>query len=41
MAVFETASIHKLYRDESGRVKAVTFTGETLEGARNLDLEVR
>lgn len=45
MAAFETEpddlSIHKLYTDESGRVKATTFTGETLEGARDLHLEVR
>ena len=45
MAAFETEpdglSIHRLYGDDSGSVKAVTFTGETLEGARDLDLEVR
>ena len=45
MAVFEgepdDLSIHKLYSDESGSVKATTFTGETLEGARDLHLEVR
>ena len=34
-------SIHKLYTDESGSVKATTFTGETLRGVRDLDLEVR
>ncbi len=34
-------SIHKLFTDESGRIKAVTYTGETLEGARDLHLEVR
>ena len=35
-------SIHKLYVSEpTGNVKAATFTGETLEGARGLDLEVR
>ena len=35
-------AIHKLYiEDESENVKAATFTGETLEGARNLNLEVR
>lgn len=34
-------SIHKLFRDESGSVKAITYTGETLEGARDLHLEVR
>ena len=45
MAAFDNEpdglSIHKLYRDDSGGVKAVTFTGETLQGARDLDLEVR
>ena len=45
MAAFEDEpgdlSIHKLYTDESGGVKATTFTGETLEGARDLRLEVR
>ena len=45
MAAFETEpddlSIHKLYTDGSGSVKATTFTGETLEGARDLHLEVR
>ena len=45
MAAFENEpedlSIHKLYTDESGSVKATTFTGETLEGARDLHLEVR
>ena len=35
-------AIHKLYsEDKSGNVKATTFTGEALEGARNLNLEVR
>ena len=35
-------AIHKLYTEgESGHVKAATFTGEALEGARNLNLEVR
>ena len=35
-------SIHKLYVSEpTGNVEAATFTGETLEGARDLDLEVR
>ena len=38
----EDLSIHKLYmNDESGKVEAATFTGETLEGARDLNLEVR
>ena len=45
MAAFESEpgdlSIHKLYTDESGRVRATTFTGETLDGARDLRLEVR
>ena len=45
MAIFEDApgdlAIHKLFTDESGNVRAITFTGETLEGARDLDLEVR
>ena len=45
MAAFESEpsdlSIHKLYADESGNVRATTFTGETLEGARDLNLEVR
>lgn len=45
MAAFESEpddlSIHKLYTDESGSVKAITFTGETLEGARDLHLEIR
>ena len=35
-------AIHKLYTGgESGHVKAATFTGEALKGARNLNLEVR
>lgn len=35
-------AIHKLYTEnESGQIKAATFTGEALEGARNLNLEVR
>ena len=33
-------SIHNLF-NESGNIKAATFTGEALEGARNLNLEVR
>ena len=45
MEVFEyepdDLSIHKLYTDESGNVRATTFTGETLAGARDLNLEVR
>ncbi len=35
-------SIHTLFRNEStGGIEAVTFTGEALEGARDLNLEVR
>lgn len=34
-------SIHNLFANESGNIKAATFTGEALEGARNLNLEVR
>ena len=35
-------SIHKLFiHDETGRVEAATFSGESLEGARDLSLEVR
>ena len=45
MTAFESEpddlSIHKLYADESGSVRATTFTGETLEGAQDLQLEVR
>ena len=46
MAAFEDApdelAIHKLYRNtETGKVEATTFTGEVLEGARNLNLETR
>ena len=46
MAAFSDApeelSIHKLFmNDEKGMVEAATFTDESLEGARNLDLEVR
>ena len=38
----EELSLHKLFmNDETGHVEAATFTGETLEGARDLDLEVR
>ena len=46
MMAFEDApeelSIHKLFMNEdTGEVEATTFSGESLEGARNLDLEVR
>ncbi len=46
MAAFRDAprdlAIHKLYRNrESGEVQAATFTDETLEGARDLGLEIR
>lgn len=46
MAVFsdapENLSIHNLFMNETtGKVEAATFTGETLEGARDLDLEFR
>ena len=34
-------SIHNLFANESGNIKVATFTGEALEGARNLNLEVR
>ena len=35
-------SIHNLFmNEEAGQIQAVTFSGESLEGARNLDLEVR
>ena len=38
----EDLSIHKLFmHEESGKVEAATFTGETLEGARDLNLEIR
>ena len=38
----EDLSIHKLFmNEESGKVEAATFTGETLEGARELNLEIR
>ena len=38
----EDLSIHKLYMNDAlGKVEAATFTGETLEGARDLNLEVR
>ena len=46
MTAFEDApeelSIHKLFANEkTGKTEAATFSGESLEGARNLDLEVR
>ncbi len=46
MAAFEDATdelaIHKLFRNaETGRIEATTFTGEALEGARELNLETR
>ena len=46
MAVFadapEDLSIHNLFmNEETGKIEAATFTGEALEGARDLDLEVR
>ena len=46
MTAFEDApedlSIHKLFmNDKAGKVEAVTFSGESLEGARDLSLEVR
>ena len=34
-------SVHNLFENEAGNIKAATFTGEALEGARNLHLEVR
>ena len=38
----ENLSIHNLFMNEAtGKVEATTFTGETLEGARDLGLEVR
>ena len=38
----EDLSIHKLFNNEETReIEAATFTGETLEGARDLHLEVR
>ena len=38
----EDLSIHHLYvNGEAGRVEAATFNGETLEGARDLNLELR
>ena len=46
MAAFENTpdelAIHRLYRNaETSKVEATTFTGEALEGARNLNLETR
>ena len=46
MTAFEDApeglSIHKLFaNEETEQIEATTFSGESLEGARNLDLEVR
>ena len=46
MAAFEDApddlAIHRLSRNEkTGKVEATTFTGETLAGVRDLDLETR
>ena len=38
----EDLSIHNLFMNEAtGKIEAATFTGETLEGARDLDLEFR
>ena len=38
----EDLSIHTLFRNDStGAVEAATFTGEALEGARDLNLEIR
>ncbi len=38
----EDLSIHKLFEDEdTGRIRAVTFSGEALEGACELNWEVR
>ena len=38
----EDLSIHKLFKNEAtGKVETTTFTGEALEGARDLALEVR
>ena len=38
----EDLSIHNLFINEAtGSVQAVTFSGGSLEGARDLDLEVR
>ena len=38
----EDLSIHNLFmNEETGNVQAATFSGESLEGARDLDLEIR
>ena len=38
----EELSVHKLFmNDKTGHVEVATFTGETIEGVRDLDLEVR
>ena len=38
----EDLSIHNLFRNsETGNIEAATFSGETLEGARDLHLEMR
>ncbi len=38
----EELSLHKLFmNEETGHVEAATFTGETIAGVRDLDLEVR
>lgn len=38
----EDLSIHNLFRnEETGAIQTVTFSGESLEGARDLDLEIR
>ena len=34
-------SIHNLFANESGNIKSATLLDEALEGARNLNLEVR
>lgn len=34
-------SIHKLFRNQSGQIEAATFTGESLEGVEDLNLEIR
>lgn len=46
MAAFEDTpdelAIHKLFSNaETGKVEAMTFTGEALLGARELNLETR
>ena len=38
----EDLSIHNLFMNEkTGKIQAVTFSGGSLEGARDLDLEIR